>query len=85
MRSIQDYRVAETLTEFLQSESAIIFDESNPKKVRQKGRGKELKHDAIQHLSGKKGKQSPQQAERRVEQRLIHLIRKQLIWIKSQA
>ena len=54
MRNKQDYRIAETLTEFLQSNNVIIYDENNPQKIRQQGKGKEIKKAAIQHLSKKK-------------------------------
>ena len=82
MRNTQEYRIAETLTEFLQSNDVIIYDENNPQKVKQQGNGKELKQTGIQYLPKKK--YTYQQAEHRVERRLIHLIRKELIWIKSQ-
>ncbi|WKN46445.1 hypothetical protein [Tunicatimonas pelagia] len=76
------FRAAETLTELLQAPWVIIYDELNPQKIRKEGIGKELKQAAVQQLLKK---HSYQQAERRVEQRLIYLIRNQLIWIKSQA
>lgn len=83
MSNTKEYRIAETLTEFLQANSVIIYDENNPQKIRQQGKGKELKKAAIKQLL--ETKHTYQQAEQRVEQRLIHLIRKQLILINIQA
>ncbi|MEM6844235.1 MAG: hypothetical protein AAF632_18605 [Bacteroidota bacterium] len=79
MKKFHTFRAAKSLTEFLQAPWVIIYDEVDPKTIRKQGSGKEIKENAIQSVLEKS--KTYQKAEQRIEQRLVHLMKKQLVFI----
>ena len=67
-------RLAATLTDILTADLVVIYDEHDSQTVRQRGRGKEIKRQAVAQLLTS-GNYSEPQAERVVEQRLVTLIK----------
>ena len=82
-----------TLTEFLTAAHGVIYDEHQPKVVRMEGKPSVLKRSAIDRVmkrkpsSGEPSDAKPldyEQAERLVEQRLLHLIQLGRVSVSSE-
>ena len=76
------FRPATTLTEFLRAAQVVIYDEADTNQVRKQGRGTDIKREAIRQVLKATTTYTNAEAERKVEQRLIYLCQKRLIFIR---
>ncbi|MGB3586708.1 MAG: hypothetical protein WBA23_09220 [Tunicatimonas sp.] len=82
-KTTETFRPATTLTEFLRAAQVIIYNEADTDQVRKRGKGSDIKQEAIRQVLKANTTYTDAEAERRVEQRLIYLCGKRLIFIRT--
>ena len=77
---LTDFRLATCLTDILVSPFVKIYSERDRNTVSQQGPGKLIKQQAIRYLCEHKG-YCVEAAERKIEARLVHLIRLECVTV----